>query len=90
MTYNQLLEYCYFYKGEAICPEEFEQKNEGELRFAEKMICEHLSELVDDANPRVGFAQAVASYVGKWDSFSLYEAMETYFEKCPELRFKFI
>ena len=90
MTYNQLLEYCYFYKGEAICPEEFEQKNEGELRFAEKMICEHISELVDDANPRVGFAQAVASYVGKWAPYSLYEVMETYFEKCPELRFKFI
>jgi len=54
------------------------------------MICEHLSELVDDANPRVSFAKAVASYVGKWDPYSLYEVMETYFEKCPELRFKFI
>lgn len=90
MTYNQLLEYCYFYKGEVICPEEFDKKNEGELWFAEKMICEHLSELVDDANPRVSFAQAVASYVGKWDPYSQYEVMDTYFEKCPELRFKFI
>ena len=54
------------------------------------MICEHLSELVDDANPRISFAQAVASYVGKWDPYFLYEVMETYFEKCPELRFKFI
>ena len=54
------------------------------------MICEDLSELVDDANPRVSFAQAVATYVGKWDPYSLYEVMETYFEKCPELRFKFI
>ena len=90
MTYNQLLEYCYFYKGEVICPEEFDKKNQGELWFAEKMICEHLSELVDDANPRVSFAQAVAYYVGKWDPYSLYEVMETYFEKCPEVRFKFI
>lgn len=39
MLYNQLLEYCYFYKGEVICPEEFDKKNEGELWFAEKMIC---------------------------------------------------
>lgn len=76
MTYNQLLEYCYFYKGEVICPKEFDKKNEGELWFAEKMICEDLSELVDDANPRVSFAQAVASYVGKWDPYSLYEVME--------------
>ena len=54
------------------------------------MICKDLSKLVDDANPHVSFAQAVPSYVGKWDSYSLYEVMETYFEKCPELRFKFI
>ncbi len=31
MTYNQLLKYCYFYKGEVICPKEFDKKNEGEL-----------------------------------------------------------
>ena len=40
------------------------------------MIYEDLSELVDDANPRVSFAQAVASYVGKWDPYSLYEVMK--------------
>ena len=80
MTYNRLLEYSYFYKGETIYPEEFDQKNEGMLWFAEKMIWEDLSELVDDANPRVSFAQAVPSYVGKWDSYSLYEVMETYFK----------
>ena len=79
MTYNRLLEYSYFYKGETIYPEEFDQKNEGMLWFAEKMIWEDLSELVDDANPRISFAQAVASYVGKWAPYSLYEVMETYF-----------
>ncbi len=73
-----------------MCPLEYDRKNEGKLWFAEKMICEHLSELVDNANPRVSFVQAVASYVGKWDPYFLYEVMETYFEKCPELRFKFI
>ena len=46
MTYNQLLEYYYFYKGEVICPEEFDKKNEGELWFAEKMICEDLLSLL--------------------------------------------
>ena len=46
-----------------------------------KMICKDLSKLVDYANPRVSFAQAVAAYVGKWDFYSLYEVMETYFEK---------
>ena len=45
------------------------------------MICEDLSELVDDANPRVSFTQAVAAYGGKWGSYSLSEVMETYFEK---------
>lgn len=90
MLYSQLLPLCYFFKGEAMCPLEYDGKNEGELWFAEKMICEDLSELVDDANPRVSFARAVASYVGKWDPYSLYEVMETYFEKCPELRFKLI
>ena len=79
MLYSQLLPLCYFFKGEVMCPLEYDRKNEGKLWFAEKMICEHLSELVDDANPRVSFAKAVAAYV-----------METYFEKCPELRFKFI
>ena len=73
-----------------MCPLEYDRKNEGKLWFAEKMICKHLSELVDDANPRVSFVQAVGSYVGKWDPYFLYEVMETYFEKCPELRFKFI
>ena len=43
------------------------------------MIYEDLSELVDDANPHVSFTQAVPSYVGKWDSYSLYEVMETDF-----------
>ena len=90
MLYSQLLPLCYFFKGEAMCPLEYDEKNEGELWFAEKMISEDLSELVDDANPRVSFVQAVGSYVGKWDPYFLYEVMETYFEKCPELRFKFI
>ena len=66
------------------------EKTRGNYGLPKKMICEDLSELVDDANPRVSFAQAVASYVGKWDPYSLYEVMETYFEKCPELRFKLI
>ncbi|MBW4769912.1 hypothetical protein [Hoylesella nanceiensis] len=79
-----------FIKAKYFGPKEFDKKNEGELWFAEKMICEDLSELVDDANPRVSFAQAVASYLSKWDPYSLYEVMETYFEKCPEQRFKFI
>lgn len=26
MTYNQLLEYCYFYKGEVLCPKEFDKR----------------------------------------------------------------
>lgn len=86
MLYSQLLPLCYFFKGEAMCPLEYDGKNEGELWFAEKMICEELSDLVDDENPRVSFAKAVAAYVGKWDPYFLYEVMETYFEKCPDVR----
>lgn len=46
-----------------------------------KIICKDLSKLVDDINPRISFAQAVAAYGGKWGSYSLSEVMETYFEK---------
>ena len=36
MLYNQLLEYCYFFKSEVMCPLEYDRKNEGKLWFAEK------------------------------------------------------
>ena len=68
MTYNQLLEYCYFYKGEVLCPKEFDRKNEGELWFAEKMICEDLSELVDDAKSSYQFCTNCDNLCGQMGS----------------------
>ena len=36
MLYSQLLPLCYFFKGEVMCPLEYDRKNEGKLWFAEK------------------------------------------------------
>lgn len=88
MTYDQLLQYCFFFRGEAICPQHYENKHEGKLWQAEKAICEDLSSLVDSSNARVSIARAVSLYVGKWHPYKLFDIMDIYFEKCPELRSK--
>ena len=40
MNETSILQYCYFYKGEEICPKQYDGKNEGKLWQAEKLICE--------------------------------------------------
>lgn len=51
MNETSILQYCYFYKGEEICPKQYDGKNEGKLWQAEKFICEELFGLVDNSTP---------------------------------------
>lgn len=88
MTYEQILQYCHFFKGEAICPQYYDGKTEGKLWQAEKTICEDLPNLVDSLNPEISLAQAVSLYIGKWSPYKLFEIMDVYFEKCTDLRSK--
>ena len=88
MNEKTLLQHCHFYKGEAICPPQFDGKDAGKLWQAEKIICEDLPELVKNPNPRESMAQTVSDYVQKWSPFKFQEIMDTYFEKYPDLRSK--
>lgn len=91
MLYTELLELCFYYKGETISPPQFDNDNHAqELWFAEKMICECLPDLVEDNNPRLSMAEAVALYVGKWDPYGQFEVMDTYLKNCPDLKSKVI
>lgn len=47
MNEQDLLKYCFFYKGEAIIPPTFDKKNEGKLWVAEKYVCEEIPNLID-------------------------------------------
>lgn len=86
MTAEDLMKYCFFYKGEALIPSCFDKKNEGQLWVAEKFICEEIPNLIDKGNPRKSIASYVASYVGKWNPFDFMDVMETYFKKAPDLK----
>lgn len=93
LSREEILKHCQFYKGEgrdARPPKDFDRKNEGKLWAAERIICENMPELVDPSNPRQSLCQYVSYYVGKWDPYDFREVMETYFEKCPNLRGKII
>lgn len=85
---QELLKYCYFYKGEDACPEKYNGKKEGKLWHTEKAVCEYFPSVINDTSPRESFAQYVSAYIGKWCPYSLFEIMDVYFEKCPDLRLK--
>ena len=86
MNETSILQYCYFDKGEEICPKQYDGQNEGKLWQAEKFICEELFGLVDNSTPRISTAQLVSDYVQKWSPYKFRDVMETYFEKFPESR----
>ncbi len=88
MTEAQLLKFCLFYKGEALCPEQFDQTPEGELWAAEKFVCEDLQGQIDESDPQRSMANWVASHVGKWDPFGWREVMAIYLAKVPNLKLK--
>ena len=85
MTEQEILQYCQFYKGEAMIPQSFDQKNEGKLWVAEKIICEDFFNMIDRNNPRKKIAELIAAYVGKWAPYEFRSVMKTYFDKVPDL-----
>lgn len=78
MTTQDIIKYCFFYKGEELIPPKFNKKNEGKLWVAEKYICEEIPHLIDEKNPRKSMQLYIESYVGKWSPFKYNEVMETY------------
>ena len=72
---------------EAQVPQQYDQRNEGQLWQAEKMICKEFRDMVGDVNPRKDIAGLVASYISKWNPYGLESVMKTYFEKIndPEI-----
>lgn len=86
MTEQDLLKYCFFYKGEAMIPQKFDKKNEGKLWVAEKYICEEIPNFIDEGNPRKSIALYISAYVGKWAPFRYDEVMNTYIQYAPDLK----
>ena len=86
MTENDLIPYCFFYKGEAIIPSSYDHTDEGKLWVAEKFVCEELPNQIDKEEPRKSIALLVASYVGKWSPFKFHEVMDIYLKRVPDLR----
>ncbi|WP_288510136.1 hypothetical protein [uncultured Prevotellamassilia sp.] len=86
MTTEDIMKYCFFYKGETIIPSRFVKKNEGKLWVAEKYICEDIPNLIDKENPRRSIASYIAAYVGKWAPFNFMDIMATYFKKSPDVK----
>lgn len=78
MTTQDIIQYCFFYKGEELIPSKFDQKNEGKLWVAEKFICEEIPHLIDKKNPRNSIKQYIESYVSKWSPYKYDDIMNTY------------
>ncbi len=86
MTEQELLKYCFFYKGEALCPPRYDQKDEGKLWQAEKVVCEELQHMVDTDNPRTSIAKVIAAYVAKWSPWTFEQVMRVYFAQAPDIK----
>ena len=85
MTEQEVMKFCHYYKGEAMIPQSFDQKNEGKLWVAEKVICEEFPNLIERNNPRRKIAELIAAYVSKWSPMKFYSIMQTYFENASDL-----
>lgn len=86
MTREEVLRYCFFYKGEVLCPQKYLDTIEGELWQSERFVCEEIPHKVSASNPRVSLAEWVCVYTGKWDPYDYQKALELYLEKVPEAR----
>lgn len=90
MTPTDLYQYCAFYKGEFLCPSEYEDGTKEKIWLAEKIIVEDMSSTITDDNPHLQLAQLVSAYVQKWAPFTFRETMEVYFDIYPQLRSKIL
>jgi hypothetical protein len=86
MTYEEILPFCLFFKGEALVPQQYNQQNEGQLWLAEKMICEEFNNQIRATNPTKDIAGLVAAYIGKWNPYGFQSVMKTYFNKLQDPR----
>ena len=85
MTEEDLLRYCFYYKGEAMMPQSFDNdSNLIELWTAEKFVCKEMTHMIDEKNPRKSVANWVAAYVSKWDPWEFRDVLDVYLEKVPD------
>lgn len=78
MNKTELMKYCRYYRGESICPPEYDGKIEGKLWQTEMMICEDMPQCIDVTHPRQSLREYVAAYVGKWWPFQHIEILSKY------------
>jgi hypothetical protein len=79
MIAQLIIPYCHYYKGESFPPERLKGEYSEMLWEAERMICEHLQDLVKEDNPRKSLDNAVAAYVSKWTPYKYVSVLEEYF-----------
>lgn len=85
MTEQELLKYCHFYKGEALCP--FEHPDQCRYLWnAERWVCEEGCNLIDPTNVKFSLANYVAAFVSKWNPYEFGLLMDVYFQNSPEYK----
>lgn len=84
MTSNAMIRYCRYYKGEAICPPQYDGTNAGKLWQAEKFVCEEFFNLINWVVPYHSFIEYVSAYVEKWSPYKCEEIMNEYFNNRPD------
>ena len=84
MTNNAMIKYCRYYKGEAICPPQYDGTNAGKLWQAEKFVCEEFFNLINWVVPYYSFIEYVSAYVEKWSPYKCEEIMNEYFNNRPD------
>lgn len=85
MTNNAMIKYCRYYKGEAICPPQYDGTNAGKLWQAEKFVCEEFFNLIDWVAPYHCFIEYVSAYVEKWSPYTCDAIMKEYFDHRPDI-----
>lgn len=85
MTSNAMIRYCRYYKGEAICPPQYDGTNAGKLWQAEKFVCEEFFNLINWVVPYYSFIEYVSAYVEKWSPYKCEEIMNEYFNNRPDI-----
>jgi hypothetical protein len=90
MLQQYLLPGCLFFKGEAICPSQYDGKNTGKLWEAEKFVYENLHDKISKNDAERELAQWVSYYVQKWSPYKYEIIMDDYFKHRPYLKSKLL
>lgn len=84
MKREDLLKLCYYYKGEAECPIEYDGKPEGKFWTAENSLCNDILlgyNLASGETPRQIFDGYIDALIGKWCPYQYEELMEMYLNR---------